>query len=1074
MSVQCEVKYLCQNRLCNKSAINKNQEKDDILDKYTWAQRYKCANCQAVYFSCRLCNEDETNKSLLYRSRLSRHHQIHLHNEIIVHRRKRVKSDIAIMPTCYREDCTNDEIFPVVEDMKSDIQGSDNGIKSDVLIEDMYDRNETYNYMNNNISVERPYDGPSYLVGRAITNTNNLHQKMDENDIMLHLLMAKFVTKLSKNQRLQFALIMKLLMKKYGSCKKDETTKSRDNEHTNSILVTVIPTSDSEFRKVYMTGQSSIWKNLPRPKVSMVDDHSYVSIRQCIIQFLANGKMPQRVSKEKGNNVTSLSDSNVRKEVYERAVKANLHVSTDNLIVLMGISWSDDFDPNSSIKANRGAVWIRTVTFISETFTDNTLEDTYTISIGLKNQCHDAIERDFVTELEELKNGKNNIFFSMNRKQYVTVHFEVIAFLGDQPERRGINYIMLGNSIFGARYTYSANISAISEYLPMCSSCTERCQSDKNHFVNSKKCGKCLQWNIVDKHKLNRFEPPKHYPKDMIPLDGKLEPVKLSFEMFKFAVGFATDKYLHGSWNERCVQSYLSSLSINTNGQGQTIDHCHKMKALMYVKENESANKVMKDLIISDFETNPHRYEKWTGGVYWNSSIGLDDFCDVIMHLIFLGITKASKGLLFTWVNEKMPGKTYDKLSKVMLSSISDLGLDWCKVIVSDCGWVSENYLAYARLVKWIYHPLSTLYHNKNANEPYVEPLIPVHHWYRKMCLDWLYAHGLAFKGTLSELRAIIKMKKSNTDSPPKLEVRKSCEIDIVDSFIGSLLSTIACVMTRVVNEEKIVQVEREIKIYLTNLDKFEVGINTEQKKTKHAIQNKIWLKKYNFLSLLNIPDIMQKYGPLINLWEGSNQGEGYLRYAKPRIRDIHSHNWQINAHTNLLNESSMKDVIKCHIYHNTSHHHKEDYVKYEKSNLRGRQKMFQTYQSIYEVFSLYRRNKPLSIIRVQNGNFYIVIAQGEKESLSAIKVMFKYNLFIPTLSMHFHEMIIDVSKTQYDLIGLTRSDISCYILALPKADVNGFINVECNALYYIIDSNWNELSEEMDFISPRSPGCKY
>ena len=75
---------------------------------------------------------------------------------------------------------------------------------------------------------------------------------------------------------------------------------------------------------------------------------------------------------------------------------------------------------------------------------------------------------------------------------------------------------------------------------------------------------------------------------------------------------------------------------------------------------------------------------------------------------------------------------------------------------------------------------------------------------------------------------------------------------------------------------------------------------------------------------------------------------------------------------------------------------------------------------------------------------------------------------------MHFHEMKMDVSKTQYDLIGLKRSDIYCYILALAKADANGFINVECNSLYYIIDSNWNELSEEMDFISPRSPGCKY
>ena len=52
----------------------------------------------------------------------------------------------------------------------------------------------------------------------------------------------------------------------------------------------------------------------------------------------------------------SVSDYNVGKEVYARAVKENPHVSTDNLIILMGISWSDDFDPNSSIKTNRGAV----------------------------------------------------------------------------------------------------------------------------------------------------------------------------------------------------------------------------------------------------------------------------------------------------------------------------------------------------------------------------------------------------------------------------------------------------------------------------------------------------------------------------------------------------------------------------------------------------------------------------------------------------------------------------------------------------------------------------------------------
>ena len=135
---------------------------------------------------------------------------------------------------------------------------------------------------------------------------------------------------------------------------------------------------------------------------------------------------------------------------------------------------------------------------------------------------------------------------------------------------------------------------------------------------------------------------------------------------------------------------------------------------------------------------------------------------------------------------------------------------------------------------------------------------------------------------------------------------------------------------------------------------------------------------------------------------------------------------------------------------------------------------MFQTYQSIYEVFSLYRRNKPLSVVKVQNANFYIIIVGGKNESIKAIRVLFQYRYFTPTLSMNFHEIKMNVSTTNNDLATLKRSDIYCYILALPKADMNGFINVECNSLYYVIDSNWNELSEEMEFISPRSPGCTY
>ena len=63
----------------------------------------------------------------------------------------------------------------------------------------------------------------------------------------------------------------------------------------------------------------------------------------------------------------------------------------------MALSWSDDFDPNSSINANKGAVWIRTVTFITQTFIKNKLDDTYKIIINLKQRSHDVVERQFTS-----------------------------------------------------------------------------------------------------------------------------------------------------------------------------------------------------------------------------------------------------------------------------------------------------------------------------------------------------------------------------------------------------------------------------------------------------------------------------------------------------------------------------------------------------------------------------------------------------------------------------------------------------------------------------------------------------
>ena len=60
-----------------------------------------------------------------------------------------------------------------------------------------------------------------------------------------------------------------------------------------------------------MIGKNSILQNLPRPNVSIVDGHSYVSIRQCILQFFGSGKMPQKVSQSNEDRISNISDSKV-------------------------------------------------------------------------------------------------------------------------------------------------------------------------------------------------------------------------------------------------------------------------------------------------------------------------------------------------------------------------------------------------------------------------------------------------------------------------------------------------------------------------------------------------------------------------------------------------------------------------------------------------------------------------------------------------------------------------------------------------------------------------------------------
>ena len=63
---------------------------------------------------------------------------------------------------------------------------------------------------------------------------------------------------------------------------------------------------------------------------------------------------------------------------------------------------------------------------------------------------------------------------------------------------------------------------------------------------------------------------------------------------------------------------------------------------------------------------------------------------------------------------------------------------------------------------------------------------------------------------------------------------------------------------------------------------------------------------------------------------------------------------------------------------------------------------------------------------------------------------------------------------TELDLMSFNQDKTQSYMMVLPKLNIFGYIPIEFKSLYYVIDSDWNEMDDNMKMETPKSPECKY
>ncbi|KAL7563829.1 hypothetical protein ACA910_019560 [Epithemia clementina (nom. ined.)] len=179
-------------------------------------------------------------------------------------------------------------------------------------------------------------------------------------------------------------------------------------------------------------------------------------------------------------------------------------------------------------------------------------------------------------------------------------------------------------------------------------------------------------------------------------------------------------------------------------------------------------------------------------------------------------------------------------------------------------------------------------------DEEYQEPLGNSQHWNKKENTSWLSARGLDKKGSAQELKERVQMYLQQTSIPLPGQSSQSVKGGVnVWKSLHSLLQIVIRTGEDAINAEKI---DFRVKRFLSCYAKGDHGLQSSE----DSHEKPSWVTLYNFMSLLNLPDAVRRFGPLCNIWYGGMQGEKFLWYVKREMSMGLRNNWQIQLLTHI------------------------------------------------------------------------------------------------------------------------------------------------------------------------------
>jgi hypothetical protein len=410
---------------------------------------------------------------------------------------------------------------------------------------------------------------------------------------------------------------------------------------------------------------------------------------------------------------------------------------------------------------------------------------------------------------------------------------------------------------------------------------------------------------------------------------------------------------------------------------------------------------------------------------------------------------------------------------------------------------VSENFLAFARCGKWLFGCSGLL---KKSDIVYTDPPIAPENYNVGQIRRWYKERDIIFENKLSgnDIRALFLVACASPEGIPPLPEKGEAgtSIEIVHDLIEGMVSLSAHVMLsgKIINADCAV-LERHVKLFLSAYDNFDkprrrkrAAQPVTQGKRRHKNQAS-WISKMNFVSLLNLPDVLRRYGSLRALWEGDRKGEGGLPKIKANVKGGTTGEWARSAATAIVSETALERAIKSAADSVTTATDQSEAVDPSIEQLvnvarsitgesaSSRYRDFLCYKNEVIAAATLQSGKPVSLVILQDGTWGMMI----QKSLSFVPVTINHRVPATVVCgaayLGFEcgtpvDLVVPPARWESTIQEQHSSVVIKFVLLLPELKKEA--GDPFSGRHYFITSDWEEMTVTGNIVRCRVSKAHY